>query len=424
MKIIKLQASNIKRLVAVEITPTGNIVTLSGENGAGKSSVLDAIWFTLGGKDAICEVPIRRGASEAESVLTLGANGVPELVVTRRITAASTTLTVKNADGVSQKSPQGILDALTGMLAFDPLAFARMEPAKALATLQKLVGLDLSKQNAEIERLYGQRTLVNRDVDSAKNRLAATSFDATAPATEVDVADLMRHLASVNADNKANQQKRNAVDWLYDTVQTLASGLAVAKDELEKAQVKVERITKEHAAAVLKAEDEHESLGLFPDADTSELEAQIANAGNINRKVSANAEHAKIKQELASAQQKSKAFTAQLEAVEQSKNDALSKCKFPLPGLSFNATTILLNDIPFAQASDGEKLRASVAMGMAMNPKLRVIFVRDASLLDQKSLAIISDLAKANDYQVWEEDSRSTEPTAILIEDGHIAKLP
>ncbi len=47
MKIVQLQAENVKRLKAVEISPEGHIVEITGRNGQGKSSVLDAIWWAL-----------------------------------------------------------------------------------------------------------------------------------------------------------------------------------------------------------------------------------------------------------------------------------------------------------------------------------------------------------------------------------------
>ena len=47
MKIVKLTAENFKRLEAVEITPDGNTVLISGRNGQGKSSVLDSILAAL-----------------------------------------------------------------------------------------------------------------------------------------------------------------------------------------------------------------------------------------------------------------------------------------------------------------------------------------------------------------------------------------
>ena len=123
MKILKLTAENVKKLRAVEITPTGELVEITGKNGAGKTSVLDAIWWALAGTKHIQAVPIRTGATKARIRLDLG-----ELIVERRFTPVGSTLTVEKADGARYTSPQGILDALLGALTFDPLAFVGQEP--------------------------------------------------------------------------------------------------------------------------------------------------------------------------------------------------------------------------------------------------------------------------------------------------------
>ena len=49
MKILRLSASNVMRLRAVEIEPAGTVQIVAGKNGAGKSSVLNALWLALGG---------------------------------------------------------------------------------------------------------------------------------------------------------------------------------------------------------------------------------------------------------------------------------------------------------------------------------------------------------------------------------------
>lgn len=69
-KIISLKARNYQRLVAVEITPEGNVVTINGKNGAGKSSVLDSITAALGGVNKRdIPKPIRDGEDSAEIAL-------------------------------------------------------------------------------------------------------------------------------------------------------------------------------------------------------------------------------------------------------------------------------------------------------------------------------------------------------------------
>ena len=91
LTVLGLFAQNVKRLRVVNILPaeTG-LVKVAGNNGAGKSSTLDAIVMALGGKDAQPDVPIRQGAARAKVVVDLGA-----LRVTRTWTEKETYLTVE-----------------------------------------------------------------------------------------------------------------------------------------------------------------------------------------------------------------------------------------------------------------------------------------------------------------------------------------
>src|SRR5262245_40607787 len=140
MKITKLIAENVKKLSVVEITPDGNLVQITGKNGQGKSSVLDAIWWALAGQTNIQAAPIRKGENEARIVLDLG-----EIIVRRTFRQKTkkddsgaevaddgytTAIVVENAQGARFPSPQRMLDGLLGALSFDPLAFANMD-AKA-----------------------------------------------------------------------------------------------------------------------------------------------------------------------------------------------------------------------------------------------------------------------------------------------------
>jgi len=127
-----LTAENVKRLVAVEISPTGNVQIIAGKNGAGKTSVLDSIWFALGGGPAAkgTTKPIRDGQDSARVTLDLG-----ELRVTRTWTGGKSTLSVESAEGAVYGSPQKMLDALVGRLSFDPLAFAQQDERTQLASL-------------------------------------------------------------------------------------------------------------------------------------------------------------------------------------------------------------------------------------------------------------------------------------------------
>ena len=170
-KIIGLQASNVKRLRAVEIRPDpdGSMVLVGGRNAQGKSSVLDSIWMALGGRRAQPARPVRDGAEHASIRLALD-NG---LVVERTIEPDGKTV-LRVSDGTATlRAPQGILDALVRDLSFDPLRFSEMAEKEQAELLRRLVGLDFSKLDRSRAEYYDERRLLGREAFDA---LAGTSL--------------------------------------------------------------------------------------------------------------------------------------------------------------------------------------------------------------------------------------------------------
>lgn len=169
MKILELQAENIKRLKVVRIVPKGNTVILGGDNEQGKSSVMDCIEMALGGAGRVPSVPIRQGATAGKIRLDLG-----DLKVERVFSVSKgTSLIVTGADGKRIATPQAVLDKLYSTIAFDPLEFANQKPAEQVATLRRIVGLDFSALDAERARIYQEREAGGRVGTQAKARLAA-----------------------------------------------------------------------------------------------------------------------------------------------------------------------------------------------------------------------------------------------------------
>src|SRR5690349_1615636 len=160
MKIVGLIAENVKKLSVVEIRPTNNLVQITGKNGSGKTSCLDAIWWALAGTSNIQAEPIRRDATEARIVLDLGEIIVKRTFKRRMVEVDgkeveqgyTTSIVVENADGSRFPSPQKMLDGLLGTLSIDPLAFANMDSRAQFETLKRFVpGVDfdaIEKANA------------------------------------------------------------------------------------------------------------------------------------------------------------------------------------------------------------------------------------------------------------------------------------
>ena len=207
--IISLTVENIKKIKAVTIRPSGNVVEITGRNGQGKSTVLDAIWWALKGKDNIQTAPIRNGEKSGKITLE-----VEQYIVERtfkrneRGDDYTTNIKVITKARAQMRSPQAVLDGFTGMLGFDPLSFMRQTPRQQYDTLRGLCKLDVEELDRQYKDLFAQRTEVNRDVKTCEARLANMVIPAGAPTERVDVAALVDKVEEINADNSAIAQRQ------------------------------------------------------------------------------------------------------------------------------------------------------------------------------------------------------------------------
>ncbi len=423
VKIIELQAENVKRIRAVTIRPDGNVVTINGENGQGKSSCLDAIAYALGGKDLHPPEVIRRGEESAQVVVDLG-----EIIVKRRWTAGGTSLTVESKEGgVVFKSPQTMLDKLVGELSFNPIKFLGLEPKVQAKTLRELVGVDTSAIEAAHSALYTQRTQVTitgKELSARFDAMPAPAADV--PDEPVSVDALLDEQMKLQARKTANDTFRNALADAVMTLDRQRERLRTADDRVRRLQDELHAATaiaKEAGAAVdvaMAAEKEQrEQASKLVDPDISEVVRKISRADATNQAVREKKARQVLEAHLKEKREEAKALNKKLADLDTEKAKLISTAKFPVPGLGFTADGLTLNGLPLEQASGAERLRVSLAMGLALNPKLKVVLIHDASLLDKKSLAMVAEMAAAADAQVWLEVV-GTGPIGIEIVDGAV----
>ena len=420
MKIVRLTAENVKRLKVVEITPEGDLVVITGRNAQGKSSVLDAIWLALGGGPATrgTAKPIRDGETEASVRLDLG-----DLVVIRTWKGASTTLKVESSEGARFSSPQAMLDSLVGRLSFDPLAFTNLSPKDQLAALLDIVDLDvdLDELAAERSKLYDFRTNVGRDRDQRAGELAGLPpIPEDTPDEEVNMSSLLIEYRRAQEVWDARRKAAHALVDLRDQEQEVFDTQRSLEEELLRNKQEQERL-KDAIAAGQKALVAQTQTGELQDLD--EFQERLAGVEEINRAVRARHSRVDLDTMLATRQQEYANATRELATLDKAKATALANAEFPVPGLGFDESGVTYQGIPFTQASSAEQIRVSLAMAMALNPKLRVIRIEDGSLLDADNLALIAEMASANDYQVWIERVADASGLGIIIEDGEVFEL-
>lgn len=418
MKILKLTAENVKKITVVEITPDGNLVQITGKNGQGKTSVLDSIMWALEGGDTIQAVPLRKGTKSGHVNLTLGDGREVKLLVERRFTEHGSSLTVKSPEGLKFPSPQKLLDDLLGTLSFDPLGFMRIKPREQFDVLRELVtlGIDLESMALADKADYEKRTAFNRNAKALQAQADAIRIPEglpDEPLSENDIFDTMQQAADFNKDIEVRRTNRVQLNAGIEARRTQAKVLMDRAGEmfkeaqalLDAAQVDSDRLTK---------------AGALPEpVDVTEVRAQLDNVRLVNGGIKLRAEQQALQRQAGEATAEAEARTEAMRIRAETREEALAKADMPIPGLTFGEGVVFYNGLPLDQASDAEQLMVSTGIAAALNPKLRVIRIRDGSLLDNDALKRLAKFADDRDYQIWLEKVGEGD-VGIIMEDGHV----
>jgi hypothetical protein len=425
LRIVELRSENVKRLRAVRLRLEGkHLQVIGGRNAQGKTSLLDSVEMLLRGGAAIPAQPVRRGAKEARISADLGS-----LVVERKIRAnRSHVLEVRDASGKLAK-PQQILDELCQRIAFDPLEFSTMDPAKQDATLRALVGLDTSALDHRESICRDERARINRELKAAKavlGEMPARYGDV--PEEEQTSAELLVELEAAEQERADQSQARQALseyDRETERMQDEEDRLNLETETLRAKLEELDRRADELSESIDKRRQDREELQIAVDSleepDLAGIRERLAGLEETNRKVRANAARSAKQAEVDRLERESEQESTEIQQIQEERERQQAEAEYPVPGLSFDpAGGVLLNGLPFDQASQAERLRVSVGIGFALNPGIAVLLVRDGSLLDDEHLALLGKLAQEHHGQLLVERVGSQDAGAVVIEDGEV----
>jgi hypothetical protein len=422
MKIVEFRSENIKKIKVVRIKPDGSMVQITGRNGSGKTSVLDAISFALEGLEGAPTHIIRKGAKEGFVDLDIG-----EFRISRTFTEAGTNLVVKDKAGSRIAGPQAVLNKLMSHLGFDPFEFMRMKPKLQADHLRTLVKLDLEAIDAAIEKEQLERRDVRRDLRTIKAQLEEMEAPlADLPPAPLDVRAIADKLQVAIQHNAAVEVAQKQVEEMKRNAKTAEDNAAARRAHITQLQQQI----KEDEAAEKKAMQEAETwrtqaqrISVHKTEDTAALSEEIKNAEATNAQIRKRDEYRSLDTRRSSLEVQDKDLGTSIATAEENKAKAIANAKFPIKGLAFEGGEVMYGGLPLAQASSAEQLRVSTAIAMAANPKLRVIRISDGSLLDPDSLELLRKMAEADDYQIWIERVDLTGEVGIVLEDGEVVKV-
>lgn len=438
MRVNGLRIENYKRIKVVDITPEGGIVTIGGKNDQGKSSLLDAIFTAIKGRSANAPVPVRAGEEKATIRLDLG-----ELIITRSFINKegkpyTDTLKVERANGDRPGNPQAILDALLGEIGFDPFEWAQKKPKDQVARILEMVPLsvDLDELAEQDASDIANRRDLNREIASLQGQLQGIPKE-DVPADAPDRDALTAKLAEAGETNTAIERERGAREarqsQINNAIEQRAGRVAEAQGLRDQAAALIARADEIDADVVTRGEriteaqnelDGRPALG--EPVDSTALQTELRAADAVLAAIERQKRRAGVEQQLADKQAESDAFTTAIAARAKKRTDALVKAPMPIEGLGISiddkgAPFLTWQGLPFDkdQISTAVQLRVSTAIGMAANPTLRVLSIKDGSLLDEDSMAMLAQMADTEDFQLFVEVV-GTGGVGIIMEDGQI----
>ena len=295
VKITALEAENVKRIKAVALTPAPTGLTLvGGNNNQGKTSVLDALAWALGGDRFRPDAAQRDGAIAPAHLKVTLSNGV---VVERKGKNASLTVT----DPTGRRSGQQLLNAFVEPLALDLPRFMDASDKEKADILLRIIGIgaELHTRDLEIKGLYDKRTFTGQLAAQKKHFAEEMISYPEAPDEPVSASELIRQQQDILARNGENQRLRAQYAELEQQVQQCVDELKRTRERIATLQQLAYELDAKHTKLFNQRETARKTVSQLQDESTAELEASIRDIEETNRKVRANLEKSRAEDEAA-----------------------------------------------------------------------------------------------------------------------------
>lgn len=402
VKINELLIENVKRVKAVQFEPSADGLTIiGGRNGQGKTSVLDAIAWALGGNNYKPSVPERDGALVPPNLHIELSNG---LIVERK--GKNSTLKVTDPNG--NKSGQQLLNEFVSTLALDLPKFINGSDKDKADSLLKILGIGdvLAQLDTKENQLYAQRTEVGRIADRKKKAADEMPMYPNVPKEPVSATELIKQQQEILARNGENEQKRqNAAR--YERM------LAEAQIAFDEAKAALQKAEQDCLTARKSAEDLH-------DESTAELEKNLAEIEALNIKIRANSTKEAAEVEANNLQQEYDGLTEQIESVREERNKLLDSAELPLPGLSVKDGKLIYNNMPWDGMSGSDQLKVATAIVRKLNPQCGFVLMDKLEQMDLETLQKFGAWLKQEGLQVIATRVSTGDECSIIIEDGMV----
>ena len=416
VKITALEAENVKRIKAVALTPSPTGLTLvGGNNNQGKTSVLDALAWALGGDRFRPDAAQRDGAIAPAHLKVTLSNGV---VVERKGKNASLTVT----DPTGRRSGQQLLNAFVEPLALDLPRFMDASDKEKSDILLRIIGIgaELHTRDLEIKGLYDKRTFTGQLAAQKKHFAEEMISYPEAPDEPVSASELIRQQQDILARNGENQRLRAQYAELEQQVQQCVDELKRTRERIATLQQLADELDAKHTKLFNQRETARKTVSQLQDESTAELEASIRDIEETNRKVRANLEKSRAEDEAA---QYASEYDRLTESIQQKRADRialLNGADLPLPGLSVEDGVLTYKGKHWRDMSGSDQLRVAAAIVRRLNPDCGFVLLDKLEQMDMTTLQEFSAWLEAEGLQAIATRVSTGSECQIIIEDGMV----
>lgn len=404
--ITSLEVENVKRIqaVAMQPSPTG-LTVIGGANNQGKTSVLDAIAWALGGDRYRPDNVQREGSSAPARLKVTLSNGI---IVERR----GKNCDLKVTDPSGQRGGQQLLNSFVEELALNLPKFMEASDREKADTLLRIIGVGdrLRELEQKEQQLYNQRTYTGQQRDQKAKYAKELPFVPDAPAEPVSASELIQRQQDILLRNAENQRKRQHLAQLMQERDAMREQLELLQEQL--AQVEADLATAQKDAAELE------------DESTAELEENIRHIDEVNQAVRTNAERKRAEGEAELLELQYRKLTENITQVRQERQQLLNGADLPLPGLSVENGKLLYQGQPWGNLSGSDQLKVSAAIVRKLKPECGFVLMDKLEQMDTRTLNEFGAWLEQEGLQVIATRVSTGGECSILISDGLAVQPP
>jgi len=404
----RLEIENVKRIKAVKIEPSATGLTIvGGNNNQGKTSVLDAIAWALGGNKYKPSQAQREGSQVPPTLKIVMSNG---LIVERKGKNAS----LKVIDPNGQKGGQQLLDSFVEELAINLPKFMESTPKEKADTLLQIIGVGnrLAELELKENELYNNRHAIGVIADQKEKFAKEQEYYPDAPKELVSISELIQQQQAILAKNGENARKRQNVDTIQMQYSNAEANVSRLQEELAKAIDERDKFKQDLAIAQKDAMELH-------DESTAEIEANIQQIDDINRKVRANLDKEKAEEDAKEIRQQYNALSVEIEDVRKQKRDLLTNADLPLEGLSVEDGELLYLGQRWDNMSGSQQLQVATAIVRKLKPECGFVLIDKLEQMDQVTLKEFGEWLKREGLQAIATRVSTGDECSIIIDDGY-----